>query len=94
MSFWPLNGQVMENCTKEDMTPEDLSKPCKLLTKELDFNKVLSQKLGTKRYKAKYLLMDINDFSNSLGSPVEIIIKECQKIKQNWVKIIQNCETH
>ena len=81
MPVWKVKGQEIDNCTKENIPLEDLTKPCELFAKELRFNKVLNQRLRKNSSEAMYRLYDINKLSNRQRAPIEIIIKECQKIK-------------
>ena len=85
--------EEVENCTKEDIRPEDLTKPCELFIKELSFNKALNIKMGTNKTSAKYLLLDINDISEKQNSPVEVVIKECQQIKFRKYLNLNNDQT-
>ena len=43
-SSWESNGEERTNCTSEDLNPDDLTKPCKLFIRELEFNKQLNNR--------------------------------------------------
>ena len=40
-----MGGREKYNCTHDDLSSRDLSFPCRLFMRELDFNKMLSSKL-------------------------------------------------
>ena len=53
------------------MTNDDVTKPCSLFMKELDFHK----KLDRDKQKKKYSGLNIDDIVNEAESPVEITIR-------------------
>ena len=68
-----MNGEEKFNCTKDLKIPiDDLSKPCKFLTKELEFQKELADKEGT----AKKTTWTVDEIVKKLDAPVEVQIKE------------------
>ena len=79
LSDWDLKGKTKYNCTNEDLNPEDLTRPCLLFIRELEFNKKLSKK---KKEKGQYNKMDINEMSRSTRTPVEIVITTRRKKKR------------
>ena len=52
-----------------------MTKPCALLSKELEFIKKFDMKKGRTSSRSKYNLMDLDEMSNDNESPVEITIK-------------------
>ena len=51
MSSWKASGSERHNCTNEDIKPEDLTKPCQLFIRELEFIKKLDQKRNQSNMK-------------------------------------------
>ena len=79
---WDSNGETQDTCSSKDLNPDDLTRPCRLFIRELEFNK----ELGKRRNKsAMYNMMDINDISKSTGTPVEILISTKEKNKKHRV---------
>jgi len=74
-SHWTVSGEEMYNCTKKDMSPQDIIKPCRDLHKELKFHKTLEKKQGTSKRDSMYKQLDLNTLVERTGSPVEIVIK-------------------
>ena len=55
------------------MTNDDVTKPCSLFMKELDFHKRLDK--DKQKKKKKYSGLNIDDIVNEHKSPVEITIR-------------------
>ena len=51
MSSWKASGSERHNCTNEDIKPEDLTKPCQLFIRELDFIKKLDKRRNQSNMK-------------------------------------------
>ena len=73
-----MNGKEVENCTTEDFRNEDLTRPCELFARELEFKKQYHLKLNTMENKTRYMNKDINDLVKEKKAPMEIVIKELQ----------------
>ena len=58
------------------MPIEDLTKPCYLLARELEFQKALGKELNLDRFNASYQMKDINDLSVSADSPIEVHLRK------------------
>ena len=78
-SEWEMKGKTYYNCTNKDLNIEDLTRPCRLFIRELEFNKELSKK---KKEKGEYANMDINELSRSTSTPIEIVITTRRKKKR------------
>ena len=70
-----VNDQKYSNCTKEEFSEDDVTKPCSLFMKELAYQKHLDRKKNIDKNEGRYLSMDLNEFSNLNKSPIEIVIK-------------------
>jgi len=71
-SAWTVNGKEHFNCTKDLKIPiDDLSKPCRVLTQELEFQKQLAIEEGT----AKKTTWTVDEIVKKLDAPVEVQIK-------------------
>ena len=69
-----VNGKSMKNCTKERMRPEDLTDPCRLFIKELEFRKKLDIKRNIPANKSKYNLMSLDELTIKSDSPVALSV--------------------
>ena len=72
---WKVGGKTKNSCTKDTLKPSDMTKPCYLLSKELNFIKELDKSKGKSSSKSKYNLMNLDEMANNNDSPVEITIK-------------------
>ena len=70
---WDSNGETQDTCSSKDLNPDDLTRPCRLFIRELEFNKELAAKRKNNK-SAMYNMMDINDIAKSTGTPIEILI--------------------
>jgi len=87
LPYWTSHdGEEMENCTKKDFHPDDITRPCALFAKELLFNKELHYRLGTNASTHRYNLLDINDLVGKQKAPMEIVIKT-----KSGKKIVFHC---
>ena len=81
---WDSNGETQDSCVSKDIKPDDLTKPCRLFIRELEFNKELGKK---RNQSAIYNMMDINDLTKMSGTPIEILIR----IKKKKKHILFHC---
>ena len=56
------------------MKPEDLTDPCRLFIKELEFRKLLDTKRNISANKSKYNLMNLEELTNLSDSPVALSV--------------------
>ena len=56
------------------MKPEDLTDPCRLFIKELEFRKLLDIKRNISANKSKYNLMNLEELTNLSDSPVALAV--------------------
>ena len=80
LSSWFSNGVEIDNCTTKDFHRDDITRPCALFAKELEFNKRLHTSLGTWANQTKYNLLDIDDLVNRQKAPLELVIKVPRKM--------------
>ena len=73
----------MRNCTKAVMEERDITKPCMLMMKELEFYKELDSNKKVSMAKSKYGMMTLDELSKMNDSPVEITIKV---LKQYYIE--------
>ena len=71
-----VKNQTVTNCTKEPLSIDDVTRPCGLFMRELEFMKLWEEKKEIDRGDAKYYLMNIDDLSNKNESPIEIDIQQ------------------
>lgn len=71
-----VKNQTVTNCTKEPLGIDDVTRPCGLFMRELEFMKLWEEKKNIDRGDAKYYLMNIDDLSNKNESPIEIDIQQ------------------
>ena len=71
-----VKNQTVTNCTKEPLSIDDVTRPCGLFMRELEFMKLWEEKKNIVRGNAKYYLMNIDDLSNKNESPIEIDIQQ------------------
>ena len=79
---WDSKGETQYSCSTKDLNPDDLTRPCRLFIRELEFNKELGKK---KNESVVYNMMDINDISQSTGTPIEILIRTKRNKKKDLV---------
>ena len=70
-----VGGKIIKGCTKDELKPADMTRPCSLFSRELDFIKQMDSKKGKSSSKSKYMLMDLDEMAKNNESPVEISIK-------------------
>ena len=56
-SSWKVNGVERNNCTTDDINIDDLTKPCQLFIRELDFSKKLDEKRKESEQEIYYSLL-------------------------------------
>ena len=65
----------MTSCTKDKLRTSDMTRPCFLLAKELEFIKQLDKSKRKTSSQSKYNLMNLDEMANNNDSPVEITIR-------------------
>ena len=80
---WKVGGKEQTSCTKDKLRTSDMTKPCSLLSKELEFIKQLDKSRGKTSSQSKYNLMNLDEMANNNDSPVEVTIKV---LKANLMK--------
>merc|ERR1712142_1194906 len=69
---WVVNGEEHYNCTKDLIIPiDDLSKPCRVLTQELEFKKQMANLEG----KVNKTIWTVDEIVTKLEAPIEVQIK-------------------
>ena len=69
LDSWMNNGKEHSNCTSDDLNPNDLTKPCRLFIRELEFIKERCLKKSRSEYICqKYLYQNIICSDQTTGS--------------------------
>ena len=81
-----MNDNEYYNCTRDDIPIRELTKPCMLFAKELEFQKRYYRSMGKNQTKKNvYLNHDLTSLVRARKAPVEIKIKALDK---NRLKLI------
>jgi len=70
LDSWKVNGKEHTDCTKENIPVEDLAKPCRLLTQELEYQHQVGKILNKQN-----MTPSVDEIVKKSKSPVQLIIK-------------------